>query len=171
MGTPSYLASCHIRNLSSLSMFTFPCVSILLHQNFVNLMVQHHQILRRSMWPTSQNLWGYRCANSIVCVCMEKKGTNRCKIGKIASLKTTYYLVRDKPDASGTHCVCFLCTCLRIHFSSLFQCLNIECRTVAVLGVDFLPHFFEMHSAFQRSGAWRVPVCSFICDAAIGRLK
>ena len=83
----------------------------------------------------------------------KKKGTNRCKIGKIASLKTTYYLVRDKPDASGTHCVCFLCTCLRIHFSSLFQCLNIECRTVAVLGVDFLPHFFEMHSTSAVSSS------------------
>ena len=74
-------------------------------------------------------------------------------------------------DASETHCVCFLCTHLRIHVSSLFQCLNIECRTVAVLGVHFLLHFFEMHSAFQRSEAWRVPVCSFIRDAAFGRLK
>ena len=74
-------------------------------------------------------------------------------------------------DASGTHSVCFLCTRLRIHVSSLFQCLNIECRTVAVLGVDFLLHFFEMHSAFQRSEAWRVPVCSFIHDATFGRLK
>ena len=55
-------------------------------------------------------------------------------------------------DASETHCVCFLCTHLRIHVSSLFQCLNIECRTVAALGVDFLLHFFEMHRDFKEVG-------------------